>query len=496
MRLPFPLPRSLRSQLTVWNGLVLAIVLIGFTVAVYALLASNLTSELDRSLAERARQVNNALPPVPPPGQSARPFPPPEGFFIPRPDRFASADTFVQVVTLEGEVVSNSENLGGVSLPVTDQDLEAARAGGGRYALADVQGERVRMYTAPIIVRGQTVGVIQVARSLNLVDHALGQLRLLAGLGLLVALMLSGLVVWFTSGVALRRVERVIETADAIGSSGDLGRRVPPISSNDEVGRLATTFNHMLDRLEISANALQSAYARIEGALDAQRRFVADASHELRTPLTTIRNNASLLSQYSDVTPEDRTAALTQINQEAERMSRLVQDLLTLARADAGQALPPESVALAPLIEDVVAQAQLLSRGHQIFSTEIVPVGKVDGHADALRQLVLLLLDNALKYTPSGGRIGVRLEEDGSQVCLSVSDTGIGIASEDLPHIFERFYRADRSRKAGGTGLGLSIAKWIVEQHAGIIEVISSPGLGSTFTVRFPKVRPSEVPAN
>ncbi|MCX6022588.1 MAG: ATP-binding protein [Chloroflexi bacterium] len=479
-----PLPHSLRARLTLWHVLVLGIVLVSFTLAVYGLLIRNLSDELDRSLVDRARQVNSALPP-PQPQRPGRPFPP-QGVIIPRPDRFASADTFVQVAALDGEVVATSENLGAVNLPVSDDDRAAARERAGRFAFADLQAGRVRVYSAPLIVQGQPVGIIQVARSLDFLDHALDQLRLLAGLGVAVALVISGVGVWLTSGAALRPVEQVIHTAEAIGSSGDLARRVPPSFSTDEAGRLANTFNRMLDRLETSASALQSAYARVEGALEAQRRFAADASHELRTPLTSIRNNAGLLVQYPDVTLEDRTAALVQINQEAERMSRLVQDLLTLARADAGQPMPQATVALAPLVEDVAAQARLLSRGQHVISTEISRPSDVTGNPDALRQLVLLLLDNAVKYTPAGGRINVRLGSQNGTVGLSVSDTGIGIAPEDLPHIFERFYRADRARKAGGTGLGLAIARWIVEQHHGSIQAESIPGEGSSFTVRLP----------
>lgn len=488
MRLKAAPPHSLRAQLTLWHGLALAAVLIGFTLAVYALLAGSLVSELDRSLADRALQVNSGIPPPP-----SRTFPAPQGVIIPRPVTFVSADTFVQVVTLDGEIMAASDTLGEMRLPTTEDDLAAAGAGTGRYALAEVNGERVRMYTAPLLVRGQPSGVIQVARSFDLVDHTLGQLRLLAGFGLLAALGLSGLVVRLTTGVALRPIEHVIETAEAIGSSGHLGRRVPPTSSSDEVGRLATTFNRMLDRLEVSATALQDALATVEGALDAQRRFVADASHELRTPLTTIRANAGLLNEFPDVTPEDQRAALSQISQEADRMSRLVHDLLTLARADSGKALPREPVLLAELVEDVVAQAQLLSRGRHLISTEIASQGEVEGNPDALRRLALLLLDNALKYTPSGGRVDLRLGEQDGEIRLEIADTGIGMATEELPHIFERFYRADVSRKAGGTGLGLAIARWIVEQHGGSIQVASVVRQGSTFTVRLPRADSGEV---
>jgi two-component system OmpR family sensor kinase len=478
---PLIAPGSIRARLTLWIGVILSLVLISFTVGVYSLLARDLLSEVDRSLAERAVQVNNAvhLSPGFPPGRGLR-------LEIPRPDTFTSADTFVQLVTLDGEVVGISQNLEDVSLPVTDEDLASAHSGSQRYDQTELNGERIRILSAPLTVRGRPIGLIQVARSLERVDQVLGQLRLIAGAGLIVAIGLSSLVVWLTTRTALRPLEQVIETSEAVGSSGDLARRVDASTSGDEVGRLSSTFNRMLDRLETSAQSLQAAYERLDTALSAQRRFVADASHELRTPLTTIRSNASLLSQYPQVTLEDRQSALSQVSQEAERMSRLVDGLLTLARADAGQALDLQPVALAPVVEDVVSQAKTLSGGQHLIDSKIEQVSPVCGHSDSLRQLVLILLENATKYTQPGERIKVGLEEDAGLAVLTVADNGAGIAAEDLPHIFERFYRADGSRKAGGTGLGLSIARWIVEQHAATIQVASTPGRGATFTVSFP----------
>ena len=472
---------SLPTRLTLWHGLVVALVLIAFTVTVYLLLSRGLRNEIDKSLADRAQQVNNSIRPAP--GRGGMPSSRVE---IPLPDTFASADTFVQVVNLDGEIIGASDNLGGAELPFPEEGIQSILGGLTRYANADLEGEAIRVYSAPIVADEDTVGMIQVASSLNRVDAALSELRFIAAGGLIVALIASGFIVWLTANAALRPLENVISTAEAIGTSGDLSRRVATWSKGDEVGRLANAFNWMLNRLESSSEALRSAYERVEASLTAQRRFVADASHELRTPLTTIRSNAGLLSQYPDVTPEDRQASLAQISQEAERMSRLVQSLLTLARADAGQALAKAPVALAPLVEDVSAQAKMLRPGQHTINTEIKQTPVVSGDPDALRQLSLILLDNAVKSTPAGGRIDFRLEQVNGTARLTVQDTGIGIADEDLPHIFERFYRADRSRQAGGTGLGLSIAKWIAEQHNGSIAVASTPSKGSTFTVTLP----------
>ena len=472
-------PQSLRGRLTLWHGLVLGLTLIAFTLAVYTLLARSLAAEIDQSLSDRAQEINRAMQRVPSVPHRPR-------VVVPRPSRFASAGTFVQVSNLDGSILGMSENLGNTKLPLDAAAVAAIRARRDYYEVAWIQGERVRLYSTPLIVNGAPGGIIQVARSLDPVERSLARLRWFAGSGLLVALALSGLVVWLTSGRALRPLEDVIDTAAAIGASGDLSRRVAQSTSTGEVGRLAATFNRMLARLENSDAELRAAYAKVERTLEGQRRFVADASHELRTPLTTIRGNASLLRQFPTLTSEDRVATLAQISHEAERMSRLVQDLLTLARADAGQPLARVPVALAPLVEDVVSQARVLAHGQQVTTNGVRPV-EVLGDPDALRQLALILLDNALKYTPPGGRILVHLEPAGNDARLAVSDTGVGIDPKDLPHIFERFYRADHARQAGGTGLGLSIAEWIAAQHGGKIEVVSTPGCGSTFTVCLPR---------
>lgn len=469
-------PASLRWQLTVWHGLGLGLVLSLFVLAVYGLLAHNLYREVDRSLASRARQVERAIR-ANPPFLGGRPL---EATV---PNTFASTDIFVQVADSDGGILGRSDNLEEATLPVTQEQLEAVRAAEPKYTEVRVRGESVRVYSAPLSLPGGSPGMVQVARSLEPVQVALAQFRLLAATGLLLCMGLAALVVWYTTGAALRPLEHVIETSEDIGWSSDLGRRVRAVRSGSEVGRLARTFNRMLDRLEATDTELRDAYGRVEASLRAQRRFTADASHELRTPLTTIRGYAGLLRQFAQVTPGDRVAAVGQIELQAERMSRLVEGLLTLARADSGQRLARgERVALGPLVRDAVAQARTLAAGQSIALSIGDEAAEVEGDTDALRQLVLILLDNAVKYTPPGGSIQIRLDASDGETRITVADTGIGIAAEDLPHIFERFYRARHNRTSSkGTGLGLSIARWIAEEHGGAIGVTSSPGAGSTF---------------
>lgn len=481
MRRRFRTPHSLRGRLTLWHGLILGLTLITFTVAVYSLLARSLVAEIDRALVDRARPIHDMMQRDP---RSVRRA----GMRLPPPPNFASAEVFVQITTPTGEVLNASTYADVESLDLPPADQSNVTSGAPQFRTVQLGTEQVRLYSLPVIVQGQPTAIIHVGRDLASIERSLARMRLFAGSGLLVMLLCSGVVVWLTVGRALRPLEHLIVTAEAVGSSRDLAHRVAAKPAYDEIGRLGTTFNQMLERLETADTELRAAYSRLEHALDAQRRFVADASHELRTPLTTIRGNASLLRQFADVTPDDRAAALAQISQEAERMSRLVHDLLTLARADTGQPLRHTPVALGPLIEDVVGQARLLANGHTL-TLDIGRSAEVIGDPDALRQLALILLDNAVKYSPNRGPIDVCLDADAHEARVKVADSGIGIAPDDLPQIFERFFRADRGRKAGGTGLGLSIARWIAEQHGGRIEASSTPGKGSTFVVHLPLAR-------
>ena len=227
--------------------------------------------------------------------------------------------------------------------------------------------------------------------------------------------------------------------------------------------------------------------------LEQQRRFVADASHELRAPLTTIQGNLELLRRFPAMTPQDRLEALSETELEAKRLGRLVSDLLSLARADAGKKPEQEDVLLEQMLENAVSQVQEQARDYTLELGPL-PSSRVQGDRERLLQLVLILLDNALKYTPKGGRICLELIQDSDDVKLEIRDNGMGISEKDLPHVFERFYRADqartRSNDPGGTGLGLSIAQWIVGQHGGSIALESELGVGTTARVTLPLTLP------
>jgi two-component system OmpR family sensor kinase len=332
------------------------------------------------------------------------------------------------------------------------------------------------VFTTPLQLRGITVAVLQVARSTGSLDETRRLLALAllgtGGAGLAVSLGLG----WWLAGLTLSPVRRVTQTAREIALSGEPDRRLDYHGPHDELGVLAATFNTMLDRLST--------------VLAAQRRFVADASHELRTPMTTLRLNLhSLLRQPYDDDPDERREVLRDMADEIDRLSRLVAGLLELARADAGRRPPSEPVALDEVAREVAHTLAPLAAG-RLGLDRLDPVD-VTGSRDGLRQVLLILVDNALKFSPPDRPISLRVQLDRAmgRVLLEVEDRGPGIATEDLPHLFERFYRSAAARQTSGTGLGLAIARTIVEEHGGTIVVESALGRGSTFRVSLPLAR-------
>ena len=352
--------------------------------------------------------------------------------------------------------------------------LHGVDPGRGTFGLlVDGAGHRWRVYVLPLGGGAAVLGAVQPLAHLDTSVRGFARLMLLMAVA---GAVLAFAVGWFLSSRALRPVVVLTDTARAIARSQEFSRRVPAGSPRDELGRLAGTFNEMLTSLE--------------QAYSAQQRFVSDASHELRAPLTVIQANLELLRRASGLPAMEQDRALHEAHTEAERLARLVADLLMLARADAGQAIRRDAVELDRLLLDTLGEVRHLTSGQQLEVTAIEPL-TVGGDPDRLKQLLLILLDNAVRYTPASGRISVSLARDDSTAVVTVHDTGIGVPTEALPHVFERFYRADpaRSRDPGGTGLGLSIARWIATQHGGTVELASTPGRGTTATIRLPLTR-------
>ncbi|HSQ02484.1 MAG TPA: ATP-binding protein [Burkholderiales bacterium] len=394
------------------------------------------------------------------------------------PRRIAEPDTYLQSVDATGAIVARTTNLGDFQLPVDDDDLRTASNGQSWTQIVATDNGRLFVFNQPIVLRGQLLGVMQLARSLAEQDESLETLRNALLIGSVFVIVLAFIIGWVLSGAALRPIQRITDTAQIIGAQRDFDRRVDYRGPPDEVGRLATTFNGML-------NELQGAYHQTEQTLQQQRRFVADASHELRTPLTTIRGNLGLLRRRPPIAEEDQQAALSDMTDETNRLIRLTNDLLVLARSDAGRSLRHEPVAIAPLVDDVCRQAKLLGEQRTIVC-EAVPEASVMGDQDAIKQVLLILLDNALKFTGEGGTITMRAACADRVAAIRIHDTGPGIPPETLPHIFERFYRSDESRTGSGAGLGLAIAQELIEAQHGQIAVESEIGKGSTFTVTLP----------
>lgn len=350
--------------------------------------------------------------------------------------------------------------------------LEKIEAGRGAFGLtSDPDGDRWRLYVLPVD-NGPTRYFVFAAPIAD-VDATVTQLRWLVALLTLGAVVTTMVASTLLAGRALRPAADLDEIADSIARSRDFSQRVNVGKDRDELGRLATTFNGMLDSLE--------------GAYQAQKRFVADASHEMRAPLTAIQGNLELLQRHPDKPPAEQHEAVSEANREARRLSHLVADLLALARADAGVSLRRDRVELDRVVLEALSIARHMARGQQVELAALEPA-LVEGDADRLKEFFLILFDNAIKYTPPDGQIIVNLCRNGASAEVTVRDTGVGIAPEDLPRVFDRFYRADpaRARDPGGTGLGLSIARWISEAHGGRIQLDSKPGEGTTVTVRLP----------
>ncbi|MGA7729657.1 MAG: HAMP domain-containing sensor histidine kinase [Chloroflexia bacterium] len=333
-------------------------------------------------------------------------------------------------------------------------------------------GSRVRVMLKAITYNptGEVVGVLQAATPLGFVDQILSEITMLLVISSVALLMIGAVGSSMLTGRAFRAVGAINSKVRQIELSQDLSQRVPEPSSGDELGNMARTFNGLL--------------ARLQGAFETQRRFVADSSHELRTPLTVIKSNLHLIRQTND--PAERDELLSITEGEVSRLNRMVNDLLYMAQMQAGHDLKPvlRPVELDSLLLDVFARARPLAlHKHQRLSLVHEDIAATMGDRDQLQHLLLNLLDNAIKYTGEGGQVTLGLWNDKGWARIEVTDTGPGIASEELPHIFDRFFRTSAARQdqRNGSGLGLAIVKSITESHGGKVEVFSRFGEGTTF---------------
>jgi two-component system OmpR family sensor kinase len=467
---------SIRLRLTLLYTAILVLTLTAFSAILYGTQLQSILAGERRMLADAARRMAEHR--VDGPQFEERPVPP---WLLREEDagdrRFRDRIFYMQFLTLEGQVINRSENLEEVDLPLSDAGWRAVRTGEPWAETASVEGERLLIHSAPVVVEGQVAEVVQVARSLA--DpyqylSTMGRNLLIVGGAATIIAFGAG---WVLSGAVLRPVNRITQTARAIGIERDFGRRVDHTGPNDEIGQLATTFNTMLTQL-------QAAYQQVERSLQQQRQFVADVSHELRTPLTTIRGNLALLRREPAVGAVEETDILEDMAGESDRLIRLVNDLLALAHAESGRQLQSETVWVKPLVEDVCRQARLLDPERTITCTDLADVAVV-GDRDAFKQVLLILVDNALKHTD--GAIAVSTAIIDEWAAIRMRDSGPGIDPEVLPYVFERFYRGDEARSRPGIGLGLPIARALVEAQNGTISIESQVGHGSIITVTLPR---------
>jgi signal transduction histidine kinase len=440
------------------------------------LIARGAESDADKALRDRAEQTVRDLRTVD--AAEAKPH-----GLLSAIDVAHGQEVFVEVLDSGGRLLESSGRLNGTAPAVPTELVRRAEHGGAYTTIEAVRGERLRLYAVTWRSSDQALhGYVvagQPSRAVEGAQAGLATFFVITGIPTLLAALAAS---WLVAGRALRPLKAVAASADEIGRTRDMARRLPPRRRRDEIGLLTVSFNRMLEQL-------QDAYQWLAAALESQRRFVADASHELRTPLTTIRGNAGLLAHGPELRPEVREAAVRDIADESERMSRMVEQLLTLAQADAGVRLETAPLELDRSVEDVCRQAAAVYQDRRLVAH--IASATVAGDEQRLRQLLWILLDNAAKYTASGGRIQVRLWAEDGWARLAVVDDGPGISGEEQEHVFERFYRVDSSRTGQGAGLGLAIARWIVEQHGGRILARANAAGGASLYVDVPLLRDS-----
>lgn len=455
---------SIRARLTLWYGAVLVLTLLGLGVAVCLLMARASLARLDASLDFEFREAAEAL-------ASGRPA----VELASGPAAFHEA-YLLRVEEPRGGVLAQSAGLVGQPLPPAPAPVLSGAVNALSHLSLDlgplgpcrlVSGRAASAAAGPCVLR--------IATSLGPWQAEQAELRRVLWMILPLGLLAATVGGYGLASSSLAPIGRMTEAARHINAE-NLGERLAVGHPGDELGRLATTLNAMLDR--------------IDRGFAAARQFTADAAHELRTPVATIRAEAEVCL-LADRTPAQYEQTLRSVVEEASRLGRLADRLLLLSREDAGAAVGYRPVRLDAVVREAVdaVSDRALTAGITLDRADLAPGSMlVSGDAEALRQVFDNLLDNAVQYTPRDGRVQVRLAAQGDSCVVEVRDTGIGIAPEDLPRIFDRFVRVDasRSRHTGGAGLGLSIVRAVVERHGGTVSVESQPGAGSTFRVRLP----------
>jgi signal transduction histidine kinase len=451
---------SLRARLTLLYSLLVGGILLLFGVAVYQLVDVILVDQIDNTLAKTAGELI-ALTQTTSVG----------GVDISVQDLDLATNVYIQFWERNGVLRFVQPNMRGLDQPLDPLSQLVAEP---VFRSTYFHGVHLRVLSVPLSIGNRPVGTFQLAASLAIVETTQTKLLVIFGVGILVSMAMAAFLVSISTDRFLAPLEGVTQTALQITRADDLSRRLPLYGQgDDEIGQLIHAFNQTLSRLENLFNT--------------QRRFIVDVGHELRTPLTVIKGNVGLMRKLECGDDE----ALSSIDDEVDRLNRMVGDLLLLAQAESGRLpLDRKLIELDTLLMEVLQQVQVLAANQVALSLGEIDQVLVCGDRDRLKQVFLNLISNAIKYTPVGGEVVAGIGKLEGEAHVTISDNGSGIPAEDLPHIFERFYRTEKSRtrsKDGkGFGLGLSIAYWIVRHHGGRIDVESQEGQGTSFSIWLP----------
>ena len=470
----------IRWRLTIFNALVIGVILLALGCALFFLLRKELFSSVKDTTRNQAHAAAKQI-------DSGEGLDDEKGGLVldeGLKQGLTHDDVFIVVRNGRGNIITQAlkpSNNGKVHDELWRRVLKTGKQDNGTLTFREE--DKAYVYAVPVSPPEQPARIVEVGKFYEPAQEIVDRMALVLASGVGVAFLLSVVGAYLLARKALSPVSAVVTAAHRI-TEGDRSKRLPVANSKDEIGDLAATINGMLSHLE-------KTLARLEETLDRQRRFVADASHELRTPLTSIHSYAQVLEEWALRDPQIGPESVAAIKRESERMKGLVENLLELARGDEGMKLHLKDNNLTEVVEEAAESARAAVNGKVLIEhpTPEQSVGRVSAVFDRerLRQALSILLDNAVKYTPEGGRVTMRVVEEDGSVGVEVADTGIGIPEDQIPHVFERFYRAEEARSTEGLGLGLSIARQIAEDHKGSIEVRSKPREGSTFIIRIPR---------
>lgn len=474
---------SIRLKLTLLYSTILTLTLMIFGVALYSIQAQETLNSLKEDMVISIMRLKNPAmdiflgePPLNPDNQNS---PPPKRF-----DEFLDGSAFqdirereiVRILDSTFTLIASPYGKIEDALPLSEEGKIALQDQTDWWEEGIVADEQMLIFSRPVIDDGEISFIVQIARSLTERNRTLRSLATTLSIAGGIIVVFAFGIGWMISGFTLRPIHRITMTAKKIGDKRDFSRRVDHEGPQDEIGQLASTFNEMLTKLE-------EAYNKVEKALDQQREFIADVSHELRTPLTTILGNLALMRRAPSIPDDDQEDVLNDMVEESNRLIRLVNDLLTLAHADARQKIKMRITDVSSVLDECIREVSHLNRNRNINS-KIFPELIMLGSKDALKQIFLILIDNAIKY--SSGNIEISATEADENIYISFQDQGKGIPLHEKKHIFERFYRGKDRSKDEGFGLGLPIAKALTREMDGEIAVESNVGQGSTFIVQFP----------